>query len=56
MKSIIVIAGFFVLFVSCKIQYSMVDGSIDASTFSVDIFEELAPKAPAGYGANFRIF
>lgn len=34
----------------------MVDGSIDASTFSVDIFEELAPKAPAGYGANFSNF
>jgi len=34
----------------------MVDGSIDASTFSVDIFEEQAPKAPAGYGANFSNF
>jgi hypothetical protein len=39
--------------ISCKIQYSMIDGSIDASTFSVDIFEEQASNAPAGYGATF---
>lgn len=38
---------------SCKIQYAMIDGSIDASTFSVDIFEEQASNAPAGYGASF---
>jgi hypothetical protein len=34
----------------------MVDGSIDASTFSVDIFEEQASNAPAGYGATFSNF
>lgn len=41
------------LFAGCKIQYSMLDTSIDASTFSVDIFEERAPNAPAGYGTTF---
>jgi hypothetical protein len=34
----------------------MIDGSIDASTFSVDIFEEQASNAPAGYGATFSNF
>jgi len=56
MKKIILISCFLISLISCKIQYSMVDGSIDASTFSVDIFEEQAPKAPAGYGANFSNF
>ncbi|MBK7128354.1 MAG: hypothetical protein IPM74_00030 [Crocinitomicaceae bacterium] len=38
---------------SCRIEYSMLDGSIDANTFSVEIFEEQASNAPAGYGATF---
>ncbi|MGV6862574.1 MAG: LPS assembly lipoprotein LptE [Putridiphycobacter sp.] len=33
--------------------YSFVDGSIDAETFSVAIFEEQAANAPAGYGGAF---
>ena len=43
-------------FVSCKVQYGMIDGSIDASTFTVSIFEEQASNAPAGYGASFTNF
>lgn len=31
----------------------MIDGSIDADTFSVEIFEEQAANAPAGYGISF---
>lgn len=31
----------------------MLDGSIDAETFSVELFEEQASNAPAGYGATF---
>lgn len=31
----------------------MIDGSIDADTFSVEIFEEQAANAPAGYGITF---
>jgi len=34
-------------------SYSFVDGSIDADTFSVSIFEEQAANAPAGYGGQF---
>jgi hypothetical protein len=34
-------------------SYSFVDGSIDAETFSVSIFEEQAANAPAGYGGQF---
>jgi len=34
----------------------MVDGSIDADTFSVAIFEEQASNAPTGYGASFSNF
>ena len=41
---------------SCEIQYSMLDGSIDADTFSVEIFEEQAANAPAGYGIEFTEF
>lgn len=41
---------------SCSVQYGMIDGSIDASTFSVDLFEEQAPNAPAGYGAVYTDF
>ena len=56
MKKFILIVCFLIPLISCKVQYSMVDGSIDASTFSVEIFEEQAPKSPAGYGANFSNF
>lgn len=45
-----------VAFTGCKIKYSLIDGSIDASTFSVAIFEEQASNAPAGYGATFSNF
>lgn len=34
----------------------MLDGSIDADTFSVSIFEEQAANAPAGYGIQFTEF
>ena len=34
-------------------SYSVIDGSIDAENFSVDIFEEQAANAPIGYGAQF---
>lgn len=37
-------------------SYSFVDGSIDAETFSVSIFEEQAANAPAGYGGQFTDF
>lgn len=35
------------------VTYSVIDGSIDAETFSVAVFEERAANAPAGYGAQF---
>ncbi|MBL7896939.1 MAG: hypothetical protein JNJ99_00300 [Crocinitomicaceae bacterium] len=53
MRFILIIFLSVFLLNSCKIQYAMIDGSIDASTFSVDIFEEQASNAPAGYGASF---
>jgi hypothetical protein len=56
MKSILIIFISVYLLSGCKIQYAMIDGSIDASTFSVDIFEEQASNAPAGYGASFSNF
>jgi hypothetical protein len=56
MKKIAAIFIVIMTIVSCKTQYSMIDGSIDASTFSVDIFEEQASNAPAGYGATFSNF
>jgi hypothetical protein len=56
MKKFVAISIVFLTLLSCKIQYSMMDGSIDASTFSVDIFEEQASNAPAGYGATFSNF
>jgi len=40
----------------CSVEYSMLDSSIDADTFSVDLFEEQASNAPAGYGAQFTDF
>jgi hypothetical protein len=56
MKKILFISFLFLGLSACKIEYSMVDGSIDASTFSVAIFEEQASNAPAGYGASFSNF
>lgn len=51
---------FYILFISalasCEVQYSMLDGSIDADSFSVEIFEEQAANAPAGYGITFTEF
>ena len=53
MKKLIAICSLLILF-SCELpEYSMLDGSIDAETFSVQIFEEQAANAPAGYGINF---
>jgi hypothetical protein len=52
MKDLILIISI-LFFSSCEIQYSMLDSSIDADTFSVDIFEEQAANAPAGYGTTF---
>ncbi|MFT5821494.1 MAG: hypothetical protein ACI8ZM_002747 [Crocinitomix sp.] len=45
----------FLLF-SCTIEYGMLDQSIDAETFSVELFEEQAANAPVGYGATFTDF
>ena len=41
---------------SCDISYGMLDQSIDAETFSVDVFEEEASNAPAGYGISYTEF
>jgi hypothetical protein len=38
------------------VTYSFIDGSINAQTFSVSIFEEQAANAPAGYGGQFTEF
>lgn len=38
---------------SCDVQVGLIDQSIDADTFSVEIFEEQAANAPAGYGAAY---
>lgn len=35
------------------VSYSVIDGSINAETFSVSSFEEQAANAPAGYGGQF---
>jgi len=40
---------------SC-VNYSFMDGSINAETFSVSNFEEQAANAPAGYGGQFSDF
>ncbi len=44
------------LILSCSIEYGMIDGSIEADTFSVELFEEQAANAPAGYGATYTDF
>lgn len=41
---------------SCEIQYGMLDNSIEADSFSVQIFEEQAANAPAGFGIDFTEF
>lgn len=41
---------------SCTIEYGMLDGSIEADTFSVELFEEQAANAPVGYGATYTDF
>lgn len=41
---------------TCSIEYGMIDQSIDADTFSVELFEEQAANAPAGYGAAYTDF
>ncbi|WP_139134398.1 LPS assembly lipoprotein LptE [Crocinitomix algicola] len=54
-KSLYLIVFSFI--VSCaSVDYGMLDGSIDAETFSVELFEEQAANAPAGYGATFTDF
>lgn len=55
MKNLFIILAILLLS-SCEVQYSMLDSSIDADTFSVDIFEEQAANAPAGYGTIFAEF
>jgi len=45
-----------ILLYSCEVQYAMIDTSIDAETYSVDIFEVQAANAPAGYGSNLTEF
>ncbi|MDG1913612.1 MAG: LPS assembly lipoprotein LptE [Crocinitomix sp.] len=45
-----------ILLYSCDIEYGMLDGSIDAETFSVELFEEQAANAPVGYGATYTDF
>lgn len=41
---------------SCDVSYSMLDQSIEADTFSVDVFKEDASNAPAGYGIGYTEF
>lgn len=48
-----IILVFSLLLSSCEIQYGMLDNSIEADTFLVEIFEDKAANAPAGYGAEF---
>ena len=55
MKRILGVISLVVLLQSC-INYSVIDGSIDAENFSVSIFEEQAANAPVGYGSQFTEF
>ncbi len=43
----------FLPFLQGCFNYSVLDGSIDAENFAVEIFEERAANAPVGYGAQF---
>lgn len=49
----VILLGLLFLLSACEIQYGMLDNSIEADTFSVEIFEDKAANAPAGYGAEF---
>lgn len=44
---------FIIIGLQACVTYSVVDGSINAETFSVNSFEEQAANAPAGYGGQF---
>lgn len=55
MKYFILISSLVVL-VSCEIQYGMLDNSIEADHFSIEIFEEQAANAPSGYGISLTEF
>lgn len=52
MKNVYLYILFLLSFSSC-VSYSVLDASIDAENFSVNIFEEQAANAPVGYGAQF---
>lgn len=56
MKPFVLIFLFALTLKGCTIKYGLIDGSIDADTFSVEIFEEQAANAPSGYGATFTDF
>ena len=56
MKRLILFFLIPIIAVGCSIQYQMIDGSIKADTFLVDLFEEEAANAPAGYGATYTDF
>ena len=53
MKNLLIYLIIPFVFSGCSIEYGMIDGSIEADTFSIEIFEEQAANAPAGYGATF---
>lgn len=55
-NSYLIILSTLLLLSGCSVEYSMIDNSIDADTFSVDLFDEQAANAPAGYGATFTDF
>ena len=55
MKNILIISTLLSLF-SCEIQYGMLDNSIEAENFSIEIFEEQAANAPSGYGIGLTEF
>lgn len=55
MKIAVIYIALIMSFASC-VSYSVLDGSIDAENFTVDIFEEQAANAPVGYGAQFTEF
>jgi hypothetical protein len=44
---------FIIIGLQACVSYSVIDGSINAETFSVSSFEEQAANAPAGYGGQF---
>jgi len=54
LKQLIYIIPFLLL--GCIVEYGMIDQSIEGETFSVALFEEQAPNAPAGYGATYTDF